>query len=222
MNKCFVTKVKGVVPNDMEHNPLLHKLDEVVIPITIHGTGDRVSCLALYPKDIQAEFLSGRKGYVSDGVSNSMWISNSVDGDKDYLKIHPYYDVNAIKCGASSKSHPQISFELKEIVKFTNLTMLALNDMTITDDISSLSTLTNLTSLSLWNTNVKGDISSLSTLTNLTSLSLGFTRVKGDISNLIDKLTKLKTLFIPPSVTITDAQKTTLTDRGCTITITQY
>lgn len=89
----------------------------------------------------------------------------------------------------------------------------------ISGDISNLSKLTQATMLVFPLTNVSGDISSLANLINLTNLSLSGTNVSGDISNIVTNLTKLTYLGIPSTVTITDAQKKTLTDRGCTVRI---
>ena len=51
------------------------------------------------------------------------------------------------------------------------------------------------------------------------TINIGYEDVTGDIEPIIEKCTSLKELRIPPTVTITDAQKKTLTDRGCTIYI---
>lgn len=99
------------------------------------------------------------------------------------------------------------------------LTWIALQNTAITGDISNLSTLTSLTLVYLSNTKVTGDISSLSSLTKLTHLSIAAPGVTGDITEIVNNLTALKELTITSKITITDEQKATLTNRGCTINI---
>lgn len=89
----------------------------------------------------------------------------------------------------------------------------------VSGDISSLANMTTLKEFNMGGTNVSGDISSLANLINLTQLSLADTNVSGDISNIVTNLTKLTYLDIPSTVIITDEQKKTLTDRGCTVRI---
>lgn len=89
----------------------------------------------------------------------------------------------------------------------------------VSGDISSLANMTNLKEICLDGTNVSGDISSLANLINLTILGLEGTNVSGDISNIVTNLTKLTCLKISSTVIITDEQKKTLTDRGCTVAI---
>lgn len=87
-------------------------------------------------------------------------------------------------------------------------------------DLDDVSHLTALTSLDLRYSNLsKRDVSVLSTLVNLTKLDISGTNISGDMTSLVNNLTKLKTLRIPKAVTITDEQKKTLTDRGCTVSI---
>lgn len=110
--------------------------------------------------------------------------------------------------------------DISFISNLKNLVTLNLTgNIHVSGDISSLANITILREIYLEGTNVSGDISSLANLINLTSLKLGGTNVSGDISNIVTNLTKLNVLTIPSTVIITDEQKKTLTDRGCTVTI---
>ena len=109
--------------------------------------------------------------------------------------------------------------DISSLSNLTKLTVIIFDNTSVSGDISSLSNLTNLTNISLGNTSVSGDISSLSNNTGLTNLSLYGTSVSGDITDIVTNLTQLTQLTIPKTVTITDAQKQTLTDRGCTVYI---
>ena len=66
--------------------------------------------------------------------------------------------------------------------------------------------------------NITGNLSSLSNLTALTELVLSTTQVEGNLSSL-SNLTALKVLNLPSTVTASDADIKTFTDRGCTVTI---
>ena len=113
-----------------------------------------------------------------------------------------------------------VSGDISSLSNNTGLTSLTLSGTSVSGDISSLSNNTNLKTLLLNNNNnISGNISSLSKLTNLTVLFLDNTSVSGDITDIVTNLTKLTQLWLPKTVTITDAQKKTLTDRGCSVTI---
>lgn len=117
-------------------------------------------------------------------------------------------------------SNTSVSGDISSLGNLTNLTSISLGNTSVSGNISSLSNLTNLTRLLLDNNhNISGDISSLSNLTNLNYLSLFGSSVSGDITDIVTNLTKLTYLALPKTVTITDAQKKTLTDRGCNIGI---
>ena len=105
------------------------------------------------------------------------------------------------------------------MANLTNLTSLGLSSTSVSGSLSDIANLTNLTTLSLRVTPVTGVIGSLKNLTNLTELVLDSTSVTGDVTDIIDSLIKLKRLAIPSTIKITDAQKQTLTSRGCTVEV---
>ena len=110
--------------------------------------------------------------------------------------------------------------DISSLSNMTQLTYINLErNHKVIGNISSWSKLTNLIDISLNGTNISGDISSLSNLKNLTGLRMTGSKVHGDISSIVTNLTKLTQLGIPSTITITDAQKKTLTDRGCTVVI---
>ena len=113
----------------------------------------------------------------------------------------------------------QVSGDIANLANMTSMTSLNLSGTQISGDIANLANLTSMTSLYLSGTQVSGDIANLANLTSMTSLYLSGTQVSGDIANIVTNLTKLRYLAIPKAVTITDAQKKTLTDRGCTVGI---
>ena len=112
--------------------------------------------------------------------------------------------------------------DLDDISHLTALTSLDLRRSNLSKrDVSALSTLVNLTNLNISETNISGDVSALSTLVNLTNLDIGRINISGDATSLVNNMTKLKNLRIPNTITITDEQKKTLTDRGCTVIIVE-
>lgn len=126
---------------------------------------------------------------ILDGIAN--WVTD-VYGHKNSIKIRAPY-----------------------LTKFS----LPRNPKTVKLNLADLLVLKKLEVLQIGNTSVTGDISSLASLTKLTYLNITNTSVTGDVQVCIDNMPLLKTLKIPKTVTITDEQKKTLTDRGCTITI---
>ena len=106
---------------------------------------------------------------------------------------------------------------IKDLVKMCYLIIFPSTQ--VTGDIANLANMTLMTNLGLGGTQVTGDITNLANMTLMTNLDLSKTQVTGDITNIVANLTKLVYLSIPATVTITDAQKQTLTGRGCTVSI---
>lgn len=96
-----------------------------------------------------------------------------------------------------------------------------LNKSLITGDLSNIpSTLpTTIRHIAFNGTDVTGDVSLLAKYTGVIYLELAGSKVSGDITDVVTNCTKLLQLTLPSTVTITDEQKTTLTNRGCTVTI---
>ena len=155
----------------------------------------------------------------------------AIDGKYDIKSISNFYDWNSVDirlnlddlkyCGnLRSISFPCTGNVINGNLKNVNegITSLAIVYNKDLDDISHLTALTSL-DLRYSYLSKKRDVSALSTLVNLTKLDLSETNVSGDATSIVNNMTKLKTLIIPNTLTITDEQKQTLTDRGCTVTI---
>lgn len=89
----------------------------------------------------------------------------------------------------------------------------------VTGDISNLASLKYLKSMTLAGSEITGDISVFGNMPNLISAYFYTPNISGDVTDIVTNCTKLTYLLIPSSVTITDEQKTTLTNRGCTVVI---
>lgn len=162
---------------------------------------------------------------VDSNVSGILINKYGLDGNVYFNNTNNIYDVDISEFRYSKLSFFQIfgkgvTGDISSLSSMTQLTSLSIISTNITGDISSLSSMSQLISIILSdNTGVTGDISSLSSMSQLTSLNLAGTSVTGDISSIVNNLTALKKLVISPKITITDEQKTTLTNRGCTLTI---
>lgn len=117
-------------------------------------------------------------------------------------------------------NNSNVTGDLSVFKDCAGLVSLNANNGGFSGDISALANKTSLKSLSLRdNKRVTGDISTLASDTALEGVNLSLTGVTGDITSIVANCTNLKSLYIPTGVTITDAQKTTLTSRGCTVGI---
>ena len=113
-----------------------------------------------------------------------------------------------------------VKLDLSSIKDLVGMNWLAIFPSTqVSGNIANLANMTSMVNLSLGGTQVSGNIANLANMTSMTTLKLGGTQVSGDITDIVTNLTKLVFLAIPKAVTITDAQKKTLTDRGCTVEI---
>lgn len=118
--------------------------------------------------------------------------------------------------------------KIKDCINLTNFSCLSNPggnyplDYKITGDISNFANLTKLTTVTIDSYDFTGDISVFANCPNLITLNIFDYKasITGDITSVVNTCTKLTALTIPPTVTITDEQKTTLTNRGCTVRIT--
>ena len=116
-------------------------------------------------------------------------------------------------------NNTQVTGDITNLANMTSTIYLNLRSTQVSGNITNLANMKSMTNLSLSNTQVSGNIANLANLTSMTNLGLSGTQVSGDITNIVTNLTKLRYLSLPKAVTITDAQKKTLTDRGCTVRI---
>lgn len=116
----------------------------------------------------------------------------------------------------AKKKIETIKGDIDVLSNFTNLRYVGLDNTGVSGDIKVFSGLTNLQWIALSNTNVSGDIKAFSNLTNLNILYINKTNVSGDISSIMD-LPNIKRVYLPNTITHTDEQVKTLTDKGVTI-----
>ncbi len=116
-------------------------------------------------------------------------------------------------------SDTKITGDIRSLNSTHRLAQLNLHNTSVTGDISQLGEMRMLEKLDLSQTLIDGDISSLRNLHSLKALDLIGTKVTGDAKVFVDNMLSLSELRISNTVTITDEQKKTLTDRGCTVTI---
>ena len=232
-NKCFITKLPTTVKNDslpIYGELIMHFGKNGSIRIDYKGDIPNKEIYSdaniLYIKDAGTPQQSNYTGYNNSNIKRFKISTNNSVLTKSEADVHipnkyniTFIDIITPISLPSGENPGTIGFDLSDIKYLTALTGIRVVDTSISGDISSLSNLTALTYIDLHNTSVSGDISSLSNLTALTTLNLTYTRINGDISAIVMNCTNLTRLSIPNSVKITDEQKKTLTDRGCTVTI---
>ena len=234
MSKVFITKYPTSVNNDKL--PIYGKIRigiNVSSPTDIGGLQINEPIDAIGGNFLQKD-LSTVIGSHIDSIGSDVCVDSNVSGiliNKYGLDGYMYfndentiYNVDISEFRYSKLSTFQIrgkgvTGDISSLSSMPKITILSISFTSVTGDISSLSSMSLLTSLSVADTNVTGDISSLSSLSQLTTLNVADTNVTGDISSIINNLTALKRLVISPKITITDEQKTTLTNRGCTVII---
>ena len=114
-----------------------------------------------------------------------------------------------------------VSGDIAAVKNLTALTYLSAGNTNVSGDIAAVKNLTALTSLHLqYMPNLTGDISALSGLTRIDGISLEYTpNVTGDISSIMN-LPNIKFVHLPDTITHTDEQVKTLTDKGITVVFT--
>ena len=191
MNKCFVTKLKGVVSN------------KNLTPLScIAFTVDNSNCtLELKCEGNNVEYFTAN-GEAIFSTDKSNFINRISANQVVYIKtnkptlvfISNKYELTKIDIyDSANKALLDIDFDDFKYCKI--ITEFNISNLTLTGDISSLSSLTSLQSLNLNATSVSGDISSLSSLTSLQVLNIFATSVSGDISSL-SSLTSLQNLYL--------------------------
>lgn len=225
MGKMFITKYPDIINNDN-----LLKLGQLRFQFTAAGGGSIQINGTTFSDGTTIKSISDSTTAIIENKYN-MTELKCVQSDKGFgtttltlkdlkfsTKLTSIYYPGAAYLGDESERNLS---NLKDLINLYEINFQD-TDRTkdIIGDISSLSNMKNLLYVNLNHAiHVSGDISSLSNLTNLVELKLSGTHVSGDISSIVTNLTKLSILFIPSTVTITDAQKQTLTNRGCTLSI---
>ena len=236
MSKCFITKYPVAIDNDNlpRINTMRIKFQRVDNPTS----GNR-SFRFNYPYGANVIFHYIGNGHFTDSTLTQD-LGKKVTKTWGYAPDNIYmsndegeveFDISkmlSLQVGSRDNVQPDYSAatnltcdlnHLKGRTQVTKINMpLANNNVKL--DLSSIKDLVNMGYLVVSpSTQVSGDIANLANMTSMTNLSLGGTQVSGDITDIVTNLTKLRSLSIPIAVTITDAQKKTLTDRGCTVVI---
>ena len=213
MNKCLVTKLKGVVSNKK-----LTPLGCAALTVYPSDNTFKLECegnnVEYFTANGEAIFSTDKSNFVNRISANQqvfvktdkptlVFISNKYELTKVDIfdsKVKVQLDIDfddfkyCKKINAFNITHfSMLTGDISSLSSLTSLQTLQLSSTSVTGDISSLSSLTSLQTLRLDNTSVTGDISSLSSLTSLQTLLLDITSVTGDISSL-SSLTSLKTL----------------------------
>ena len=218
MGNCLITKLNGVVDNE-----LLKKLYEIRIEITSVNNPSKLtqglSFNFFSAVDLKIigdgyftdETLTQNLGKVKSNVIGSIDIFVS-NGDyllsiSDKTQITTLQASNKKVSGVSIQSNKKFDInELKsskrlfnvsggnaigDISAFkgkSNLNYISLNDTKVTGDISALSNLTKLKSVYLNNTGITGDISALANLKELSMITTSNTSLYGNLGSLPDNL----------------------------------
>lgn len=217
MGKCLITKLNGVVDNE-----LIPKLYEIRIEITsVSNPSKLTQGLSFHftsPVDLKIigdgyftdETLTQNLGkvkskvvdnvdiFVSNGdyllsISDKTYITTLITSNKNIpgsIQSNKKFNINELK---SSKQLFYVSGEnvIGDISAFkgkSNLHYIFLNDTMVTGDISALSNLTNLNSAYFNNTGITGDISALANLRQLKIITTGNTALYGNLGSLPDNM----------------------------------
>lgn len=196
MNKCFITKLQGVVDNTS-----LLKLGELRIGFSNNGNPRNIQSIGIgVTNPISLEILGDGYFTSSNGNENfgkTMNFNNSASVvniiGTNTLSIIKKYNLTAFS--VSSKQTNIAYFCIDDLKASKELGRINLESKNVTGDIASLVNLTKLNSLSLKESKVVGDIASLENLKELTTLNLTSTFVSGNL-NILSKLPKLQILYI--------------------------
>ena len=236
-DKCFVTKLANSVDKDNllklgELRLRFKKPENGILKNIFNGLKSTNNVVVSFPYESEHlnfvdtgsnNRLIGKYFNITGDKLDKIGIQVSEPYDREYIDVSfiPFYYLGKITSQFSNNILGFIDSNGNYVgfkpFKYTNIRYLAL-DFTkfsgVLDDIPKTATY-----LGFDNTQVTGDISNLKDMVGITYLGLKGTQVTGDITELVNNMTKLTTISIPSKVTITDAQKKTLTDRGCTVII---
>ena len=202
MEKCLVTKLKGIVNNDS-----LLKIKEMPISaVTVNVPDGQQNPYIL--KFIVAWDTSLRiagEGYFTDSTftenkgkevallgseSSGQNVTVSKNGDFKVI-VADKYAIRSLETFGSDYTS-KFSFNIEDFKYCKDINIINLDKATVVGDLSALANLTSLTKFKLTeiNNNVTGDISSFAACTSLAELSVPSHFISGDIASLanLDKL----------------------------------
>lgn len=195
MNKCFMTKLQGVVDNTS-----LLKLGELRIGFSNNGNPGNIQAIGMgVTNTVSLEILGD--GYFTDSKGN-----DNLGKKMDFN--YPALPVNIIGTTILSINGKYNLTTLSVSLKQTSVTYFCIDDLRaskelikfnieseyVTGNISSLSNLRKLYYVSVKNSKVTGDIASLSNLKELKYLNMTNTSLYGNINNL-KTLSKLESIL---------------------------
>ena len=202
MNKCLVTKLNGVCPNDR-----LLKVGEFRMKISrVPSPNNKTQGLMLeVSAPIKLKILGD--GYFTDSsLSNNLGkeidvtgIQNVFFSNGDYdISILDKYKICRIQTGANGTQFVENdqynkSFNIDGLKFSKDMISIDSNSKGVSGNLSSLESLTKLDRINIYGSSIYGDISALRNLTALTKLDIRNINVSGDISALrnLTALTKL-------------------------------
>ena len=169
MNKCLVTKLNGVVSN--KNLTPLGCVAFTAYPsnntLKLECTGNNVE---YFTANGEAIFSTDKSNYVNRiSAGQQVFIKT----DKPALVfISNKYELTKVDI-FDSVSNVRFDIDFNDFKYCKKLTWLAITNMALTGDISSLSSLTGLQRLILFNLSISGDISSFNNMIGLTELKMG-------------------------------------------------
>ena len=195
MNKCFITKLEGVVDNTS-----LLKLGELRIGFSNNDNPSNIQSIGIgVTNPISLEILGN--GYFTDSTgSNNLGKKRTLNPPSDasyivgtnILSIIGKYNLTRF---VVSRTSNVTYFCIDDLKMSKELTTVSINSESVIGDIASLSNLKKLTTLLIRNSKVVGDIASLSNLIELTDMDIVNTSIFGNI-NILARLPKLKTIYL--------------------------
>lgn len=191
MNKCFITKLQGVV-----NNPSINKLGELRLPcmgkLNSNGTiNDDNSIVYLGRENFVAEIISSDNVTFTDGTttlegSTESVVSKDIQNDKNFvLSLIPKYGIKVLKFTTDTKSNIAIKpeFDFNKLGVLPKLRTLTIENGYNGNIDYTLKNTKSLSFLNINNSDVEFSISSISTvLLNLTMVSAN--NVKGTIAEV--------------------------------------
>lgn len=207
MNKCLVTKLKGVVNNDSL--PILGgmfiKINKVDTP-TPYTQSIGLSVDKPVKIKIIGEGFFTDKGLTENkgkeitygaGSDSKIFVSN----EDVTICVLDKYSISQIQNWDNSLDYPtkqgtNKSFQLADLKYCTNLLSINFESNGVIGDIAELKYAKTLVLLVINGNYITGNLSSLKNLSNLQTLSLSNTKINGDLSSL-SNLTNLTSISIP-------------------------
>lgn len=204
MNKCLVTKLNGVCPNDR-----LLKVGEFRLKVSkVPSPNNKTQGLMLEVSDTIKLKILGDGYFTDSSLSNNLgkeiYVTNAQNvffsnGDYD-ISILDKYKICRIQTGANGVDYVENdqqnkSFDIDGLKFSKDMISIDTNSKGVSGNLSSLESLTKLNKIDIYGSSIYGDISALRNLTALTFLNIRNTNLSGDISAL-QNLTALTVLNI--------------------------